>query len=163
MNNVGTSYLLWCMWLFGVAGVHRLYNKKFFSGILWLCTWGLFGVGQVLDLVLIPEMVEDHNMRLRMRLGYTPDSAALNPQTAIEVVAQDVNAPRKLTQEEIMLKLLKAAQARGGRISVTQGVLDTECSFTEVESTLQAMVKTGYVHITNDTQTGIVLYDFVEL
>lgn len=166
LNNVGTSYLLWCMWLFGVAGVHRLYNKKFFSGLLWLCTWGLFGVGQVLDLFLIPEMVEDHNFRVRMRLGYTPNSLALNPQSAIEVVVNDreyASASAKLTQEALMLKLLKAAHARGGKLSVTQGVLDTECSFAEVESTLQAMVKTGYVTICNDPDTGVVMYDFVEL
>ncbi|MBD2463820.1 TM2 domain-containing protein [Oscillatoria sp. FACHB-1407] len=176
MTNVGTSYLLWLLWLFGGAGFHRFYNRKFFTGFLWLFTWGLFGVGQIIDLALIPHMVEENNLKARVRLGLSPTGLPLN-QATIEVVVRDrsltpmtevateaqVVLPAKPTQEELMLKLLKAAQARGGRISVTQGVLDTESGFAEVEATLQAMVKTGYVTVCNDPATGIVVYDFVEL
>lgn len=181
MNNVPTSYLLWIIWLFGGAGFHRFYNRKFFTGFLWLFTWGLFGIGQIIDLALIPQMVDEHNAKMRERLGITPTGLPLN-QATIEVVVRDSHAsvnpaiirattspepqitqPAKPSQEELMLKLLKAAQARGGKISVTQGVLDTECSFAEVETTLQAMVKTGYVAVCNDPSTGIILYDFVEL
>jgi hypothetical protein len=35
--------------------------------------------------------------------------------------------------------------------------------FADVEATLKDMAKTGYVGITNDPATGIVLYDFKEL
>lgn len=38
---------------FGCLGVHRFYVGKYATGTLWLCTFGLFGIGYVADLVLI--------------------------------------------------------------------------------------------------------------
>jgi hypothetical protein len=44
--------LLLCVFL-GVAGVHRFYVGKTGTGILWLLTGGLVGVGAIYDLVMI--------------------------------------------------------------------------------------------------------------
>ena len=62
-----------------------------------------------------------------------------------------------------MVKLLKAAVARNGKLSVTQGVMDTGASFAAVEATLKEMVKSGYVGVDNHPDTGIVIYHFLEL
>jgi TM2 domain-containing membrane protein YozV len=164
-NQVGTSYLLWLGSMFGVAGLHRFYNKKFATGTLWLLTWGLFGVGQFVDLFLIPNMVEEHNLKIRARLGYSPFGGFLNQSVIQEVLRSQGNASATLplTRDQLMIKLLKAAQTRGGKLTVTQGVLETEASFAEVEAVLREMVKTGYVHIDNDPVTGVVVYEFREL
>jgi TM2 domain-containing membrane protein YozV len=47
--------------MFSICGLHRFYAGRYISGTIWLLTWGLCGVGQVLDLFFIPRMVEDHN------------------------------------------------------------------------------------------------------
>ena len=39
--------------LLGYLGLHRFYEGKIWTGILWLCTGGLFGVGIVVDAILI--------------------------------------------------------------------------------------------------------------
>ena len=44
--------LLLCIFL-GVIGAHRFYVGKVGSGVLWLCTGGLCGIGFVLDLISI--------------------------------------------------------------------------------------------------------------
>jgi TM2 domain-containing membrane protein YozV len=163
MNKIGTSYLLWLVWLFGAAGLHRLYNQKTVTGIIWLCTWGLFGVGQLIDIILIPEMVDEHNAKYRARLLGTTATGAFAAQPTVEVVLPQEAARQPLSKEQLMVKLLKAAQSRGGKLSVTQGVLDTECGFIEVETVLKEMVRTGYVAVSNDPTTGIITYDFVEL
>jgi TM2 domain-containing membrane protein YozV len=63
-RNLAVSYGLWCLSLVGLCGIHRFYNRKPFSGFLWLFTFGLCGMGQLVDLLLIPEMVEGANRRL---------------------------------------------------------------------------------------------------
>lgn len=38
---------------FGVFGVHNFYVGKFFWGLIYLLTLGLFGIGWVIDLIRI--------------------------------------------------------------------------------------------------------------
>lgn len=165
-----TSYLLWLACIFQVHGLHRLYNGKIGTGLLWMCTFGFFWVGQVVDLFLIPSMVEEHNLKLRAKLGMNPYGIPLDsvsPQPTLvkeEMTAYATTQPaQSLTQEELMVKLTQAAQQRGGKISVTQGVIDTEANFAEVEEALQQMLKKGYVGVENHPVSGVVLYDFLEL
>ena len=55
------AYVLWLGPFFGVCGLHRLYMGRWVSGLIWFCTGGLCFVGQLVDLVMMPRMVEDSN------------------------------------------------------------------------------------------------------
>lgn len=164
MNNIGTSYVLWLGCLLQLHGLQRLYNGKIFTGFLWLFTFGLMGFGQLFDLMLIPGMVEEHNTRYKAKHGMLPN--AVHPQPVIQrVVAREFVAPPTIApdRDRLTIQLVRAAHARNGKLSVTQAVMDTEASFSEVEATLRELVKTGYVDIYNDPNTGVVTYDFREL
>jgi TM2 domain-containing membrane protein YozV len=50
-------------WVLGFIGMHRFYVGRPISGMLWFFTAGLVGVGWVIDLFLIPGMVDDANRR----------------------------------------------------------------------------------------------------
>ena len=63
MKSTGTSYLLWLLCFVGFCGIHRFYNGKIITGLIWLFTGGLLLIGQIIDLFLIPGMVEDANRR----------------------------------------------------------------------------------------------------
>lgn len=50
--------LAWVLQTFlGVLGLHRMYIGKWWTGVLWLLTGGLFGVGYIYDYVTLNEQV----------------------------------------------------------------------------------------------------------
>lgn len=153
------SYILTAAHFVGLSGLHRLYNGKVGTGLLWLFTWGVFGVGQFVDLFLIPDMVDEAEVRLRLKAGVSPLGVPLDTP----VTTSQLYKVAKKDTEPLSLKLLKAAEKNGGKISVTKGVLATEASFEEVETTLKEMMKSGYVSIDNDPNNGVVIYHFHEL
>jgi TM2 domain-containing membrane protein YozV len=63
MVSSGMAYLLWCLGCIGLCGIHRFYLGKPLSGVIWLFTVGLFGFGQLIDLILIPGLAAEANSR----------------------------------------------------------------------------------------------------
>lgn len=59
MKSKTVAYLLW--FFLGWAGFHRFYVGKIFTGILYLLTLGLFGLGWFIDLFLLGGYVDNHN------------------------------------------------------------------------------------------------------
>ena len=155
MNRVGMSYVLWVAGLLGVAGLHRFYNGKIVTGSIWLFTGGLLGIGQFVDLFLLPGMAEEREAEIKARLADSENGVSLTNSAIATALPQ--------TREQLMVALLKAAVDRGGKISVTQGVMATGATFAEVEVTLQEMLQSGYVSVDNDPKTGIVVFEFHEL
>ncbi len=148
-NRTTASYLLWIGWLFGVGGLHRLYNGKIASGLLWLFTFGLFGFGQLVDLLLIPDMAKKRHRQL---FGDQPSNFDLNPVV-----------PAEVSQDTLAVKLLRLAKLHGGQVTVTQAVMETGQSFETIETELKTMVKSGYADVTNRPGSGVVVYEFPEL
>ncbi len=54
----GTHSLLlgYLLWIFGFIGAHRFYYGRQVTGIIWFFTLGLFFIGWIIDLFLIPSM-----------------------------------------------------------------------------------------------------------
>ncbi|MFQ5746504.1 MAG: NINE protein [Gemmatimonadota bacterium] len=151
MYRDGLGYALWCLFFVGAAGIHRIYLGKYGTGILWLLTGGLFGIGQFVDLFRMKTLVQEANIRA----GYLP-----HPRLAGQL--QPSNPPRP-PERPLKHRLLDAALEHGGVISVTEGVAATGASFEAVESTLMELVETGYVDIDNAPDTGVIVYRFVEI
>jgi len=50
-HNLAFGYILW---LFGFTGAHRFYYGRPISGTIYFFTFGLLGIGWLVDLLLIP-------------------------------------------------------------------------------------------------------------
>lgn len=64
-KSAGVAYGLWAVGLFGILGFHRMYLGRVGSGIFWLLSFGVLGIGALVDLFLIPGMASDFNRELR--------------------------------------------------------------------------------------------------
>ena len=62
-HSMAIGYLLW---IFGFTGAHRFYYGKPITGTIWFFTGGLLLVGALVDLVLIPGMVQVENLSRRL-------------------------------------------------------------------------------------------------
>lgn len=178
MKSLMLSYLLWL--LGGPLGIYKFYLGRPLVGLLYMVTGGLFMVGWIVDFFTLPRQVRVANL-LRQNQTETLSSElqreldvlkrALHDwlklengqrKTAWRDTATKLMKPR-LSDDDLMLGLLKAAKRHGGRLSVTDGVIETGAPFSEVERVLQAMLNTGYVDMDNDATTGVVVYVFKEI
>lgn len=69
MKSTGVAYILCIFGFFGLAGFHRLYAGKWITGLLWFFTLGFLGIGTIIDLFLIPGMIERANINRRLSLA----------------------------------------------------------------------------------------------
>jgi TM2 domain-containing membrane protein YozV len=141
----GVAYQLWCTCFLGFCGGQRFYSGKVGSGLIYLFTFGLFGFGQLIDLALIPGMVSDRNRVLSGRYLGNPNQQA--------VTATVPTSPP-------MQRLLKAAKANGGTLSLAQAALHTELEPAALRALLKEAQQLDYAEVTNDPKTGAVRYRF---
>ncbi len=66
-NDTHSVIIGYVLWLFGFTGSHRFYYGKPVSGTIYFFTLGLFLIGWIVDLFLIPSM--DKKADLRFRAG----------------------------------------------------------------------------------------------
>lgn len=61
-KETGIAYLFWLF--FGFVGGHQFYLGKIGRGLLYLFTFGILGVGTLIDLFTLPSQVRQVNTQL---------------------------------------------------------------------------------------------------
>ncbi|MFM7424378.1 MAG: NINE protein [Elainella sp.] len=163
--NAGTAYIVWLLCAFGICGGQRFYTGRFASGTIYLFTFGLFGIGQLLDLRLIPGMVERRNLHLRgladsYGLTSLNSSVTLNLGTMSQLKQLPPFESAALVSATPMQRLLRAAQENGGVLSLAQAALHTGLDLPQVKQLLFEMERNGIAEIGNDPETGAIRYHF---
>lgn len=67
MKSKGTAYILWLVSIFGCLGIHRFYLGKIGTGLIWLFTGGVFGIGSLIDLFTLGQQVDAINAKSELK------------------------------------------------------------------------------------------------
>lgn len=70
-KKLWVAYLLLIPSIFGVAGLHRIYLGKKWTGYVYLLTFGLAGIGVLYDALFMNALVREANTR-DMPFAYEP-------------------------------------------------------------------------------------------
>ena len=71
-NDTHLKSIGYILWIFGFTGSHRFYYGKPISGTIWFFTLGLFFIGWIIDVFLIPSMDRQADVKYRTgHLNYT--------------------------------------------------------------------------------------------
>ncbi|HEX4143422.1 MAG TPA: TM2 domain-containing protein [Pirellulales bacterium] len=62
-NETHSLIIGYLLWVFGFTGAHRFYYGKPITGTIWFFTGGLFLIGWLIDVILIPGMNRRADMR----------------------------------------------------------------------------------------------------
>jgi len=115
------SYCLWCLSFVGICGVQRIYLGHNALGILMLFTFGFCGVGQVLDLFLLPDAVDRKNATdtkdtANYETNYERLREKSNPILPLELTSsRQYTAESATTNDTDLAKLLENARSAVGR------------------------------------------------
>lgn len=146
-RSTSTAFLLWLACALGLCGIHRFYLGKPITGLLYLFTFGLLGVGQVVDIIRLRKMVRESNAGVRL--------VRAAPPRRLLAAAPTSDASRAA--------LLRAAAHFGGGLTLAQAVAATGLGEKEAEKLLDQMVVDDKADIGNDPKTGAVQYTFSDL
>lgn len=103
------ALVLWLPGLFLICGLHRIYVGRFWTGVLWFFTLGLFGIGQLIDLFRLGDMVRMANSEGLSDLRYAAPTNTVAPvfNVSINAVPSIVPAEQRDMAEGRARRLLQ--------------------------------------------------------
>jgi TM2 domain-containing membrane protein YozV len=146
-----TAYLFWAASLLGFAGLHRIYLGRVGTGILWFFTWGLFGLGTLIDLFHIPAMVREANLQdsYHRLLSKDPDFSIPG--------GRDDRGPKETLEKNIR----RTAKKNGGVATPGEVALEGDIPIEEAKNALEKLVSGGYAEL-RVRKSGTIVYVFPE-
>jgi hypothetical protein len=156
MKSTGLAYLLAALGLVTpVAGIHRFYLGHKWIGLLYLFTWGLFGVGTIVDLVQLAGIVEDENRKL-LHPGQ-PTGARAVAGTSQKLALPPAEVPReRLSPEQ---HILRVARDHQGVVTVAMVAVETGLTLRQTKKELEKLREQEFCTVDVSTD-GAKLYVF---
>ncbi len=173
-KSIGIAYLCWCGCFCYICGLQRLYLGRTTEGLIYLFTLGIFGIGQLADLFLIPSIVNEHNRRkllveraikhdqnisqtVNINIGEEIRSALAGIQQP-NTISSDTGNLNKLKQSSTLdIEILKLCKKQGF-VTLTDCVIETNSLVEQVETSLNQLMKKGLITVDNHSVDGKVVY-----
>jgi TM2 domain-containing membrane protein YozV len=150
IKSKGVAYLLW--FFLGIFGAHRFYLEKIGTGILYLLTGGVLGIGWLIDLFTLSGQVDTYNI-LHGSIGggggnqsqnvvvnvTTPATApqVATDQTAVPQIPQ--SSPIKISAERAILALAEKTPV----LTLKHIMVNADLEMEEAENAVKKLVSKG--------------------
>jgi len=158
MYYTGIAYLLWLISGCGWFGLHRFYLGKIPTGILWMCTGGLFTVGSIYDFFTLPSQVREANFRQAILDGIVRQNAGGSSLRNVS----DGEARIVHEKESVERVILRLAKTNKGILTASELALSANISLEEAKKDLDAMVSKGFAEL-RVRQSGALVYTIPDL
>ena len=114
------AYALWTLSIVGICGVQRMYLGQPGLGVAMLFTFGFCGIGQVLDLILLPDALNQANRRLGFSRNEVGGSAS-SSRVSATVRQKSVSVSMPSAQDDELDQLLRQAEQSVSRTNTLNG------------------------------------------
>ncbi|WP_455381771.1 TM2 domain-containing protein [Salinispira pacifica] len=154
LKSLGMAYLFWFASWFGIAGLQRFYLGKVGSGILYLLTWGFFGLGTIYDMFTLPRQVREAQLYDRL-------NAALEYDAMKRVGPASEAGQHHETVEHLILRV---AKKNGGVATPAEVALEGNIDTDQAKEYLEKLLSKGIaeIRVRKSGQLVYVLPDFLD-
>jgi len=150
--NLALAYLLWLCSGFGALGFHRFYLGKIGTGLIWMFSGGLCGIGCIFDAATLPRQVHEANVRFEV------DARVRSELGCGGGAYPGRGAGRREDPEKTVLRV---AKANGGFVTPGEAALEGDMSVDESRKLLEEMAAKGHAEM-RVRSSGVVVYFFPE-
>lgn len=133
------------------SGLLRFYLKRHTSGVVFTLTGGLAFIGNILDVVQIPQLVKEANRRHAKRELLADGDVGGQP--ALEY---------KRDRESIEKVILKSAKQNGGLTTPSEVALQSDVSIEEARKALDYLASKGFAEV-RISKSGSIAYYFPDI
>jgi TM2 domain-containing membrane protein YozV/predicted transcriptional regulator len=145
IKSKGVAYLLW--FFLGIFGAHRFYLEKIGTGILYLLTGGVFGIGWIIDLFTLGGQVDTYNI-LHGNIGGGSQNVVVNVTAPLtpQIATNQTTDPQiaSLTQTKISAeKIILSLADKTPILTLRQIMTSTDLDMEEAETAVKKLIDKG--------------------
>ena len=159
MYSTGLAYFLWLISGVGALGFHRFYLGKWGTGLLFMATGGLGGIGSFYDLVTLPMQVREANLRNAYREAIYDRNTGTRP----EFIQNDFKTSMRteIKKDSLERVILKTAKDNQGIATPSEVAVESGLSIDQAKRALEKLVSNGHADI-RVSKNGNLVYFFQE-
>lgn len=139
-------------------GLLRFYLKHYVSGGIYTLTAGLCFIGNILDIVQVPQLVKQANMRLKQKELNLPESLNMESLSGNDTPALEY----RKREESIQRQILLSAKRNSGYTTPSEVALESNVSIELVKEALDYLVSRGFAEM-KINKAGTIVYFFPDM
>lgn len=183
-KQASTAYILCALGFLGIGGIHRFYLNRAGTGLVYFFTYGIFGIGTVVDMFSIQKMVDEENMHKQALHNNGSTYNNNSPQVVINLgensqynqvpslgnsntlqnskqLPNTNSADKTLKAEESLeLKILKICREKE-QAKLSDCVIDSGANSQEVKKVIQQLVNDELLIVSNRDSDGAIVYQTI--